>query len=128
MRAVADGPRSGDPKAAGYWFQTTGGVSLSSAGQTAGPWAQPALDTFGNVGSNAGLGPKFFNTDLSLFKDFKITERTQAQFQFQAYNIFNHVNFALPNGCVDCGSAASITDIAWASTMRALTFGLKFSF
>src|SRR5690242_19875773 len=42
--SVKDGTRSGDPRATGYWFQTTGGVSLASnvcggaAPATAGPW------------------------------------------------------------------------------------------
>ena len=138
--AVKDGTRSGDPTATGYWFQTTPinpatgkPTLLSSAGQTAGPWAQAAVDTFGNVGRNSLRGPKFFDTDLAVFKDFSITERTRAQFQFQFFNIFNHRNLALPtdtgNGnCVDCSNAGSINNIAYGSQMRAIQFGLKLSF
>jgi len=126
--SVKDGTRSGSPTAAGYWFQTTGGVTLSAAGQAAGPWAQPALDSFGNVGRNTFRGPKLFNTDMSLFKDFSITERAKAQFQVQAFNVFNHVNFDLPSNCVDCGNGGSINNIAFGTTQRALTFGLKLSF
>jgi hypothetical protein len=129
LGSVADGTRSGDPTAGGYWFQNTDGVSLNTtAGATAGPWGQPALDTFGNVGRNSLRGPKFFNTDLSVFKDFSVTERTKVQFQFQAYNVFNHVNFDLPNGTVDSAQGGSINNIAYGSTMRQLTFGLKVSF
>ncbi len=126
--AVADGPRSGSPTSAGYWFQTTNGVSLSTAGATSGPWGQPALDTFGNVGRNTFRGPGFFNTDLSLFKNFTVTERVRAQLQIQFYNVFNHVSLDLPNGCVDCGNGGSINNIAYGSQMRALTWGLKLSF
>src|SRR6266850_3886695 len=35
--SVKDGTRSGDPQAGDYWFQTTGGVKLTTPGQTAGP-------------------------------------------------------------------------------------------
>ena len=126
--AVKNGTRSGDPTAAGYWFQDTGGVSLNTAGATAGPWAQPALDTFGNVGRNSFRGPKLFNTDLSLFKDFSITEKTKAQLQFQFFNVFNHVNFDLPNGTVDNPNGGSIHGIAYGTSMRAMTFGAKISF
>jgi hypothetical protein len=126
--SVANGPRSGPPGALGYWFQTTGGVPLSSAGEAVGPWAQPALDTFGNVGRNSFRGPRFFNTDLAMFKDFTVTEKVKAQLQFQFYNVFNHANLDLPNGCVDCSSGGSISNIAYGSQTRAITFGLKFAF
>jgi hypothetical protein len=126
--SVKDGTRSGNPEAAGYWFQTTGGVKLSSPGKTGGPWAQPAVETFGNVGRNTFRGPKFFNTDFSVFKTFTVTERFRTQFQFNAYNVFNHVNFDRPNSCVDCSNAGSITGLAFGSTMRRLQFGLKLSF
>jgi hypothetical protein len=125
---VKDGPRSGDPQTAGYWFQTTGGVKLDTPGKTAGPWAQPAVETFGNVGRNSFRGPKFFNTDFSVFKTFSVTERFKTQFQFNAYNVFNHVNFDRPNSCVDCSSAGNITGLAFGSTMRRLQFGLKLNF
>ena len=125
---VKDGTRSGDPQAAGYWFQTTGGVKLTTPGQTAGPWGQPAVETFGDAGRNSLRGPKFFNTDFSVFKTFSVTERFKTQFQFNAYNVFNHVNFDRPNSCVDCSSAGNITGLAFGSTMRRLQFGLKLNF
>lgn len=39
-------------------------------------------------------GPAYFNTDLSLYKTFHVTERQNIQFRFQAFNFINH---ALPN-------------------------------
>jgi hypothetical protein len=35
-------------------------------------------------------GPAFFNSDLSLFKNFPITESKKLQFRFSAYNFMNH--------------------------------------
>jgi outer membrane receptor protein involved in Fe transport len=126
--SVKDGPRSGNPETPGYWFQTTGGVPLDAPGKTVGPWAQPAVATFGNVGRNSFRGPKFFNADFSVFKTFSFTERFRTQLQFNAYNVFNHVNFDRPDSCVDCGSAGDITGLAFGSTMRRLQFGLKVNF
>ena len=125
---VKAGTRSGHPEVPGYWFQTTNGVGLVTAGQSAGSWAQPKVDTFGNVGRNTLRGPKYFDSDLALFKNFSITEKAKAQFQFQFYNVFNHVNLANPNGCVDCASGGNITGIAANSQLRSLTYGFKLSF
>jgi hypothetical protein len=35
-------------------------------------------------------GPAYFQSDLSLYKDFKITERQTLQFRAQAFNFLNH--------------------------------------
>ncbi len=135
--ALKAGTRSGHPDVAGYWFQTTSGVLLDTAGLANGSWAQPAVDTFGNVGRNSLRGPRYFDSDLALFKNFSITEKAKAQFQFQFYNIFNHVNLANPDGCVDCGgkpgggginTGGKITSIASNSQLRSLTYGFKLSF
>jgi len=127
--SVKDGPRSGDPNATGYWFQTTNGVALDSLGKTAGPWAQTAtLDAFGNAGIGQFHGPKYFDADLGIFKAFFIGERVKTQFQFQAYNVFNHVSLATPNRCVDCSNGGSITGLAPGLQMRRLQFGLKLTF
>ena len=133
--SIKDGRRSGDPNVPGYWFQTTNGVTLSAAGQSDGTWAQPAVDTFGNIGRNSLRGPRYFDSDLALFKNFSITERAKAQFQFQFYNIFNHVNLGNPDGCVDCvdgntglNTGGKITGIAANSQLRSLTYGFKLTF
>ncbi len=36
------------------------------------------------------FGPWFFNSDLSLFKNFQISETKKLQFRFSAYNFLNH--------------------------------------
>ena len=51
---------------------------------------------FGNVGRNAFVGPNYKNFDLSLVKDTAITERVSMQLRVDAFNIFNHPNFANP--------------------------------
>ena len=143
LSSIQQGKRSGDPNSGNYWFATTGGVSLQPASGAngtpgnvcnggaqlaAGSWGQPGCDAFGSAGRNTARGPGFFNIDLGVFKDFTITERTAAQFQFQAFNVLNHRNLGLPNNTVDSSSGGSISDIAYGSVMRRLQFGLKLTF
>jgi hypothetical protein len=57
---------------------------------------EPAAGFIGSSGQNSFRGPHFFNTDVSLVKHFKITERHVLTFRAEAYNIFNHPNFGNP--------------------------------
>jgi hypothetical protein len=43
-------------------------------------------------------GPAFFNTDLAIFKNFRITERYKVQFRAEAFNFINHPLWSFPNG------------------------------
>jgi hypothetical protein len=105
---------------------------------TAGPFALPACGHIGNAGRNSLRGPHAFFSDMSLSKNFSITEKYRAQFRFDAYNVFNHpvLGFGSTQGntCIDCSGAGRITAIeADASPnapngMRQLQFGLRFTF
>jgi hypothetical protein len=46
---------------------------------------------------NQYRGPKYFDMDLNLFKNFKLAERFNLAIGAQAFNVFNHPNFGLPN-------------------------------
>ena len=50
----------------------------------------------GSLGRNAITGPNFINTDFSVTKDTKITERLNLQFRAEMFDIFNHPNFGNP--------------------------------
>lgn len=50
----------------------------------------------GPVGRNAFRGPGFLGGDMSLRKDFKITERMNFQLGLNAYNWLNHANYGAP--------------------------------
>jgi Carboxypeptidase regulatory-like domain/TonB-dependent Receptor Plug Domain len=62
----------------------------------AGQAGNPAPTGFGTIGRNAFRGPNYFNTDLSLRKDFRVTERMALQLGANAYNVLNHPNFQNP--------------------------------
>src|SRR6476660_8681648 len=52
--------------------------------------------TPGTLGRNALTGPDFINTDFSVLKDTKITERFNLQFRAEMFDVFNHPNFGNP--------------------------------
>jgi len=52
-------------------------------------------------------GPGYVNSDLSLNKDFRVTERVHAEFRAEALNAFNTPQFATPNLSVGSSSVDS---------------------
>jgi hypothetical protein len=113
---------------------------LTTNGAQSGPFVRPAFGTIGNIGRNSFHGPSDYFADASLFKNFVITERVKGQFQFQAFNVFNHVPLGVPNAssarCIDCttGEPGLITSVDNAVLgsglpyMRQLQFGAKINF
>src|SRR5262249_6293555 len=51
------------------------------------------LGTFGNSGIGICSGPGIANTDFSVHKNFKVTERINAQFRMDFFNAFNKTQF-----------------------------------
>ena len=93
----------------------------------------PAAGTLGDIGLDSFRGPHLFTSNFSLAKNFRIAERYKAEFRMDANNIFNHpvlgFNYTQGNTCIDCGGdAGRITNIENNTSMRLLTFGLRFSF
>lgn len=60
---------------------------------------QPA-GTYGNVGRNFFNGPGYNYTDLQIYKDFPLVRdgKVYIQLRLESYNVFNHTNFAEPDG------------------------------
>jgi hypothetical protein len=70
-------------------------------------------------------GPGFYNWDLSLEKNFQLTERFRLQFRSDFLNAFNRVNLAVPNTTV----AQSTTGVIQASQpARNVQLALKLYF
>jgi len=55
-----------------------------------------STDFMGSVGRNAFRGPGFLGGDLSVKKNFAVTERMTFQLGLSAYNWFNHANYGSP--------------------------------
>ncbi|HKR26775.1 MAG TPA: hypothetical protein VJS11_04945, partial [Acidobacteriaceae bacterium] len=73
--------------ASNEWFDTT-------------PFSPEPLGTYGNVKRNFFHGPGFNYTNLQLSKNLPISEdgRRYVQLRLEAFNAFNHANFAPPDG------------------------------
>ncbi|HMV48876.1 MAG TPA: TonB-dependent receptor [Blastocatellia bacterium] len=87
---------SGDPKPVGrvgsYTTETYYDKSLFSQ-----PSATDITKTgFGTSLRNNFRRPRVWNADLSLFKQFRVTERIQPEFRVEASNFFNHTNWGAP--------------------------------
>ncbi len=93
-----------------------------------GPFSDPGIGKFGNIQRNSFTGPGEFLSDMSIFKNFTITERVHAQFQAEFFNVFNHPVYANPNVCIDCSSGGLITGLEANSLMRQLQLGVRVTF
>ena len=75
-------PRSG-AQSLGHWFNT---AAFQSA---------PAF-TFGGSPRSVLRGPSWNNLDLTLSKNFKVTERLSTELRGEFFNVLNHPNFDIP--------------------------------
>jgi hypothetical protein len=62
------------------------------------PIGPGGIATFGNQRRNQVYGPTFFDTDMSLMKNFRIARWEGAKLEVgaQAFNLLNHPNFDQP--------------------------------
>jgi hypothetical protein len=102
-----------------------------------------APNTFGTCTPGNARGPAYENFDLSLHKDFLITESKRLEFRIEGLNAFNHpvwTFFGGPdNGTFDPGTYSLVNGVPVSSNSnfgkysgaqgaRELQFGLKFYF
>jgi len=81
---------------------------------------------FGNLGRNTFRGPTQQNWDVSLGKNFSITERVNFKFSADFFNIWNHPIFASPNNIFNGLGFGTITSTK--GTPRLIQFSGRFSF
>ncbi len=112
QRPNVNGNPNNGPHTADQWFNTSA-------------FSLPALFTFGSAPRNAVLGPGLTEFDLALHKQFRVTERTNLQFRAEAYNLFNHPNFNIPNRLAFTANFGRITS---SQDPRQLQFALRLGF
>ena len=108
---ISGDPNAG-PKTPKQWLNTT-------------VFSLPALYAFGNSPRNGVIGPGLEEFDLSLQKDIQLTESVKFQFRAEAYNVFNHPNFNIPNRTAFTANFGSISS---AQDSRQLQFAFKLLF
>ena len=107
---ICNGNLPPDQRTRERWFDT-------------GCFALPAFRTYGNAGVQYLDGPGYKNVDLSLNKNFPISESKNLQFRAEFFNAFNFVNLGRPDTTLESSSFGIISS---AGLARAIQFGLKF--
>ena len=74
--------------------------------------------TFGNAGRNILRNPWRTNFDMALLKHFAVTESKYFEFRAEAFNVFNHREYAWLGG--DAGSAADNANGTGVTTANAI--------
>jgi hypothetical protein len=100
------------PKTIDRWFNT-------------GAFVLPALNTFGNAGRSLFRGPGLNLWDISLYKNFKVTESVRMQFRAEFFNAWNHTNFAGVGATLAATTYGRITS---ALEPRQVQLGLRLDF
>ena len=81
--------------------------------------------TYGSASRNPVRGPAYRDLDLSLIKHTKLSERTDAEFRAELFNLTNTPAFSQPNGSF--GSAAFGTITSTTTEQRVVQFALRLS-
>ena len=95
----------------------SGAPLIPPAGQNIAHWlnpaafAMPAPFTWGNLGRFAGRGPGEWEAALGVSKRTPIAERVTLNFRAEAFNLFNHPNFANPIANISSGAFGRIISI-----------------
>ncbi len=96
-------------------------------------WFNPAAytqpqDPFRNGDARKGSlrGPRLVVLNLSLAKEFVVTENKTLELRWENFNALNHVNLGLPSNQVDTSGAGQITSTS--NPMRQMQLGLHFRF
>lgn len=108
---VVGNPNSGN-RTTERWFNTSAFVF-------------PAPGTFGNAGRNIVDGPGYQSVNASLIKNTNLSERFNLQLRAEAFNLFNHPNFDLPDNFLGSPTFGQITS---ARDPRHIQFGVKLLF
>jgi len=83
--------------------------------------------TTGNLPRAFIDGPGYWNVNAALLKNFNFTETTKLQFRFEAFNVFNNVNFQNNTQLASINST-SFGQITSAAASRIVQLGLRFEF
>ena len=107
-------PNANAPHTFTQWFNT-GAFADVPVGQY-----RPGSEHRGAV-----RGPGFGRWDLSLFKNFKVTEGSNIQFRAEAFNIWNHTNYSGVDSGIDSSTYGQIVSTR---DPRNVQLALKFTF
>ena len=111
------------PKTKNAWFNGSAAFRQLNAGTP----GNPATDNFawGNSPRNSVRGPGRNNWNLSLFKNFQVTERVGFEFRAESFNTFNQTQYTGVNTGV---TSSSFGQVNAAAGPRVFQLGGRISF
>ncbi len=109
---VTGDPNVGGAQTSAQWFNTS-------------VFALPAAFTFGDSGRNTVLAPGYADVDMALQKDVVLGRGTRIELRWEIFNVFNRVNFDVPNRTF---GTANFGRIFSAQPARQMQFGIKLLF
>ncbi len=104
-----DGPETVD-----QWFNTKAFQAVTSG-------------TFGNEVRNQLRGPHYTSFDMTLQRDIALSQRFKATLRWDVFNLFNNVNFGLPNRDL-AGGASFGTISSLAGDARVMQLAVRLTF
>ena len=84
---------------------TEGQMCPGGQGVNPSAFSIPSTTRQGTEGRNDIPGFGFTQVDLSIARNFPLTDRVNLQFRADAFNLFNHPNFANPGALLDVGAS-----------------------
>jgi hypothetical protein len=111
---VGDGNLPASQRTLNHWYDTAAFVN------------HLVEQTYGNAGTNPLFADGMQQLDSSIFKTFRIVERTSLEFRADLFNTFNHPNFNPPSATVGRSSNGQVTSTS--TDPRRLQFGLRLFF
>jgi hypothetical protein len=110
--------------------------AIGADGRAVAPDGRPAFDgqvffnpNAGNIGTlqrNYFSGPRFYNTDMAVLKNFPITETQRLEFRSEWFNFTNTPSFYFNGGDINSTTFGRITSTL--SSRRIIQFGLYYKF
>lgn len=101
-----------------YWFSQEDRTTRFSV---------PALGSAGNTGRNYFIAPRYFQTDASISKKFRLTERFNFDLRLDAKNLTNNPSFDIPTAVFGSTTFGRIRDSV-VSSARRMQVSVKLNF
>ena len=89
-------------------------------------FTQAGLGTLGNLGVFNVAGPRFFQEDVTLSRELRITEGQRVELRGEAFNLLNMTRFNNPAATLN--TTATFGQIRSAQDPRILQLAMKYTF
>ena len=87
------------------------------------------VNSFGDAERNILRGPGYWNVDLGLQRNIRFAENMDLQVRVEAFNVFNHINWAIANPFAAIDNPATVGRInSMTGRPRQLQFGARLLF